>query len=427
MAGGSPGYLSTILSRWFGRKATDFTSLVDATMTSTAGVAVSETTALRMTAIWACVRVISEDVASLPLFVYERLDRGKRKALDHPLHSLLHNQPNPEMTALQFRESLTAHALTWGNAYVYKVPDSRGVVRELWPLLPDRTWARRDLQTRELYYETEVPNSDQRFQLRAEQVMHLAGLGFDGLCGYSPIRIHRQAIGLGMAAEEFGARFFGQGTNMGGFISHPGALSEQAFKRLKDDPVFGLKRHEGLSKSHLWAILEEGMKPEKLGIPPDEAQFIETRKFSIAEIARIFRVPPHKIQDLERATFSNIEEQAIDYVVSTLRPWLVRWEQAIWMKLLSTDHQRRFFAEHVVDGLLRGNIQTRYAAYATGRQWGWLSANDIRELENQNPVKDGDRYLEPTNMHVPGELPLPAPSPVTPAPANGQGKVPVPV
>lgn len=429
MAASSGGYLRTILARWFGRKATDFTDLVDTTLQSTAGVSVSETTAYRLTAVWACVRVISEDVASLPIFVYERLDRGKRKALTHPLYDLLHNQPNPEMTALQFREALTAHALTWGNGYAYKVVDSRGVVRELWPLLPDRTWPRRDPQTRELFYETEAPTSDQRFRLRADQVMHLAGLGFDGLVGYSPIALHRQTIGLGLAAEEFGARFFSQGTNMGGFISHPGSLSQQAYDRLMKDPNLGLPSYQGIGRAHLWRILEEGMKPERMGIPPDEAQFIETRKFTIAEIARIFRVPPHKIQDLERATFSNIEEQAIDYVVSTLRPWLVRWEQAIRMKLLSADHQRTHFVEHVVDGLLRGNTQTRYAAYSTGRQWGWLSANDIRELENLNPIEDGDRYLEPANMRTPEQADASMDAQLqqlrqpTQPPQNGQGDV----
>lgn len=394
-----------LLTRFFERKSTDFTDLIDLTAQTTAGVNVSESNALKMTAVWACVRVISEDVASLPLFVYERLERGKKKALNHPLHDLLHNQPNPEMTALQLRETLTAHALTWGNGYVYKVDDSRGVVRELWPLLPDRTFTRRDPSTREIYYETEAPDSDQRFRLRADQVMHLAGLGFNGIYGYSPIALHRQAIGLGLAAEEFGARFFGQGTNLGGFITHPGPLSAQARERLQKDPVFGLPRYQGLSRTHLWAILEEGMKPEKIGIPPDEAQFIETRKFSVTEIARIFRVPPHKIQDLERATFSNIEEQSIDYVVSTLRPWLVRWEQAIQMKLMSADHKRKFFAEHLVDGLLRGNSAARHASYMSGRQWGYYSADDIREFENLNPLPDGqgDIYLQPANMSPAGE------------------------
>ena len=392
-----------VLRRLFERKVTDFTDLIDQTELTNAGVRVSEATALRMTAVWACIRVIAEDVASLPLFVYERLDRGKRKATKHPLQSLLHDQPNPDMTALQFRETQTAHVLSWGNAYTYVVRDSRQVPRELWPLSPAQTTVERDSRTRRLLYRSQSPWRDEQLTLRDDQVMHLAGLSFNGIYGYSPIGLHRQAISLGLAAEEFGARFFGQGTNMGGFLEFP-TLSDQQYDKLRKQLE---ESYGGLSKAHKWLILSGGGKASRLSIPPDEAQFIETRKFSVTEIARIFRVPPHKIQDLERATFSNIEEQAIDYVVSTLRPWLVRWEQAIWTKLIAKEDRTQFFVEHVVDGLLRGNVETRYAAYATARQWGWASVNDIRALENQNPIEDGDRYLEPANMHVPGE-PIPA-------------------
>jgi HK97 family phage portal protein len=397
-----------LLVRAFERKAiTDFTDKLLSLLQTTAGVVVDETTALRATAVWACVRVISEDVATLPLFMYERLDRGKRRAPEHPLQPLLHDQPNPEMTALQFRETLTAHLLTWGNAYAYIVRDGKGVPRELWPLLPDRTRLQRDPRTRALFYEihdTPDVKADPRWVAFSENVLHIAGLGFDGLKGYSPIAMFRQAIGLGMAAEEFGARFFGQGTHMGVTFEHPGPgpLSETAYTRLKTELT---EKYGGLGRSHLVMILEEGMKANKLGIPPDEAQFVETRKLQVTEIARIFRVPPHKIMDLERATFSNIEEQGLDYTVSTLRPWLARWEQAIRVKLLTSEERRRFFAEHVVEGLLRGNTQGRYSAYATGRQWGWLSINDIRELENLNPIDGGDAYLEPLNMKPAGSAP----------------------
>lgn len=407
-----------LLARLRERKAVDFTDLATALAKTTAGVHVSEGTALRLGAVWACVRVISEDVASLPLFVYERLERGRRRALEHPLNRLLHDQPNPEMTALQLRETLTAHALTWGNGYAYIVHAPNGRHLELWPLLPDRTRALRDPRTRELFYETEDPISDTKWRLDPKFVLHLAGLGWDGRSGYSPIQLHRQAIGLGMAAEEFGARFFGQGTNLGGFISHPGTLSEQAYKRLKSDPVLGMASYQGIERTHLWAIIEEGMKIEKIGIPPDEAQFIETRKFGVEEIARIYRVPPHKIQHLDRATFSNIEHQGIDYVNSTLRPWLVRWEQAIRLKLIPEDQRARVYAEHLVDGMLRGDILSRYSAYQIGRQGGWLSTNDIRERENLNPVDGGDDdYLRPLNMQVAGEPP--------PEPPNGQRTTPL--
>lgn len=399
------------LRRAFERKVTDFTELIDLTAATATGISISESSSLRLGAVWACVRVISEDVASLPLFVYERLDRGKRRAMEHPLHELLHDQPNPEMTALQFRETLTAHVLTWGNGYAFISTDTRGIPRALWPLLPDRTTIKRDPRSRRLFYETEAHDSDERITLEPDQVLHLAGLGLNGLYGYSPIGLHRQAIALGLAAEEFGARFFGQGGHFGGFIEVPGTLGDQPFARLKRELN---ETYAGLREAHRWRILEGGGKATHLTVPPDEAQYIESRKFSVTEIARIFRVPPHKIGDLERATFSNIEESSIDYVVSTLRPWLVRWEQAIRKSLLSREDRQRFFAEHLVDGLLRGNLQQRYAAYATARQWGWMNADDILELENRNPLPDGQgqRYLEPANMRTPEEaadaaLPVP--------------------
>lgn len=404
-------------SHLFERKVTDFTELIDATLATTAGVRVSEATALKFGAVWACVRLIAEDIASLPLFVFERLDRGKRRAPEHPLYELLHDMPNPDMTAMQWREAQAAHILLWGNSYTYVVRDTRGVIRELWPLAPDQTTVERDARSRQLFYRTQSPWSDERLTLRHDQVMHVAGLGTNGIYGYSPIAHHRQAIGLGLAAEEFGARFFGQGTNTGGVMEFQGTLSEQVYEKLKKRIA---EQYQGLGKSHQWMILDNGAKANRLTIPPDEAQFIETRKFSVTEIARIFRVPPHKIGDLERATFSNIEEQAIDYVVSTLRPWLVRYEQAMWKSLVPREERRQIFVEHAVDGLLRGNTSQRYAAYAQGRQWGWLSANDILELENRNPIDGGDRYLEPANMRTPEEAEAAAAvEPVEPSP-NGQ-------
>lgn len=379
-----------ILTQALERKAVDFTDYLVDLSRSVAGVVVTEDTALRATAVYACIRVISEDVATIPLLMYERQEpRGKRRAPEHPLYEVLHNQANPEMTALQLRETLTAHAVGWGNGYAYIVRDNRGNARELWPLLPDRTRPVRDPATQQLYYEVrETPELKKASSWKAQSrdVLHIVGLGFDGLMGYSPIRLHAQSIGLMLAAEEFGARFFGQGLHLGGFFEHPNTLSDPAYDRLKTQVN---EQKAGLRQSHSWMILEEGMKYQQLAIPPDEAQFVESRKLQVSEIARIFRVPPHKIGDLERATFSNIEHQAIDYVVSTLRPWLVRWEQAIWQKLLTPADRRRFFAEHLVEGLLRGDTQSRYAAYQIGRQGEWLSPDDIREFENMNPRPDG--------------------------------------
>lgn len=362
---------------------------------SNTGLSVTETTALSVVAVYACVRILSETVASLPLFLYKRLDRGKQRAGDHPLYPLLHDVPNPEMNSFTFRETLMAHLVTWGNAYAEIEWDSYTKVKALWPLRPDRmqVWREND----QIVYKYYLPNSAGMVTLPAYRVWHIPGLGFDGLVGYPPITLAREAIGLSLATEEFGARFFGSGAAPGGVLEHPGKLSKDAQDNLRKS---WNEMHSGLSNQHRLAILEEGMKWNKIGIPPDDAQFLETRKFQKNEIASFFHIPPHMIGDLERATFSNIEEQALEFVVYTMRPWLVRWEQSINQKLLNPDERADYFAEFLVDGLLRGNIQARYQAYATGRQWGWLSANDIRELENQNPLpgEEGDIYLNPMNM-----------------------------
>lgn len=358
------------------------------------GVQVNEETALRSSAVFAAVRVLSESVASLPLIVYRRLGRGKERASDHPLYTILHDRANEEMTAFTFREVMMQHLLLWGNAYAEIEYDNAGRVRGLWPLRPDKTWPEREERTKKLVYRVILPDG-QGVTLPAERVLHIPAFAADGIVGRSPIRLAREAIGLALAAEEFGARFFGQGATLGGVLEHPGQLSEEALKRLRESFE---NMHQGLSRAHRIAILEEGMSYKQIGIPPEDAQFLETRKFQVTEIARIFRVPPHMIGDLERATFSNIEHQSIEFVVHSLRPWLVRWEQAINWKLFTPSERQQFFAEFLVDGLLRGDIRSRYEAYAIGRQWGWLSANDVRELENLNPVEGGDVYLSPMNM-----------------------------
>lgn len=355
----------------------------------------NEQSALRVTAYLAAVKIISETVASLPLIVYRRIQpRGKERAPDHPLYTVLHDQANSEMTAYQFRETLQGHILNWGNGYAEIERDGAGRVIGLWPLLPDRTWPERDQETQRLQYRTILPDG-QQILLPSERVLHIPGFGFDGLVGYNPVKLAREAIGMALAAEQFGADFFGNGAKPSGIVEYPGRLSDEAYKRYKEEVQ---EAHGGLGKQHRLMVLEEGLKYHQVTIPPEEAQFLETRKFQVAEIARIFRVPPHMLGDLERATFSNIEHQSIEFVVHTIRPWLVRWEQAIRMKLLTPAERREFFAEFLVDGLLRGDIESRYNAYAVGRQNGWLSANDIREMENMNPVPGGDVYMVNGNM-----------------------------
>ena len=369
--------------------------LMSAIMPTAAGVAVNEDNALSIAPVYECVRVLSESVASLPLRVYKRRpDRGRDVARDHALYSVLHDSPNPEMTAFQFRETLQGHLLTWGNAYANIVTDGGGRVRQLWPIPPNRVTPKRtDAGT--LYYEVRVPRSGQPVAVKAADMMHLRGLSPDGVTGYSPVALLREELGLAAATRDFGARFFSNGARPGGVLEHPGQLSGEAADRLRGSWE---RMHQGLNNAHRIAILEEGLTYKQIGIAPDDAQFLQTRKFSKAEIAAIYRVPPHMIGDLERATFSNIEHQSIEFVMHSLRPWLVRWEQAIWLSLLVPSERKSYYAEHVIDALLRGDTKSRYEAYAVARQNGWYSANNIREKENENPIPDGDIYLVPLNM-----------------------------
>ena len=357
-----------------------------------AGIAVSEESALRATAVFSAIRIIAESIASLPFGMYERIERGRRSAPSHPLHRLLHDEMNPEMSAMTGREVMAAHLAGWGGAYLEKQFDGAGRIIALWPLLPDRTKAVRVNQVK--WIQTRLPSGSQAL-LPAERVLHVPGLGFDGLNGYSPIGLARQAIGLALATERFGARHFGNGAKMSGVLRHPKILNEKGQANLRDSFE---RLYTGLSNSHRVAILEEGMEWQQIGIAPEESQFLETRKFQVTEIARIFRVPPHMLADLDRATFSNIEHLSIEFVVHTLRPWLVRIEQAINMQLLTRDERDRFFARHTVDGLLRGDIKTRFEAYGQALMNGWYSPNDIREFEDKNPIEGGDRYFVQQNM-----------------------------
>ena len=360
------------------------------------GVTVSPDSSLQFIAVFACVRILAETIASLPLILYRRLpDGGKERAVDHPLYPLLHDLPNDEMTSYAWRETLMGHVTTWGNCYSQIVFDQGGRVASLWPLRPDQMRVERSAQTGKLVYFYRKSNAAPEQPVPAENILHIPGLGFDGITGYSPIQQARQAVGLGLAAEEFGARFFGNDARPGVVLQHPGKLGAEAHERLRKSWE---TRHGGLEKSHRVAILEEGLTVKEIGIPPEDAQFLETRKFQVTEIARLYRIPPHLLADLDRATFSNIEQQSLEFVIHTIRPWTVRWEQSLTHKLLTPDERGQYFIEYLIDGLLRGDITARYAAYAQGRQNGWLSANDIRERENMNPVEGGDVYLIPLNM-----------------------------
>ena len=369
---------------------------------TTSGKTVTERSAMQMTAVYSCVRILAEAVAALPLHLYRYTDNGgKEKALDHPLYLLLHDEPNPEMSSFVFRETLMTHLLLWGNAYAQVIRNGKNEVVALYPLMPNKMSVDRDENGR-LYYayyrgqDEAIRNKEFAVTLQPSDVLHIPGLGFDGLVGYSPIAMAKNAIGLAIATEEYGAKFFANGAAPGGVLEHPGTIKDPTKVREAWMSQFG-----GSANSGKVAVLEEGMKYTPISISPEQAQFLETRKFQINEIARIFRVPPHMVGDLEKSSFSNIEQQSLEFVKYTLDPWVIRWEQSIQRSLLNSEEKKKYFAKFNVEGLLRGDYQSRMNGYAIGRQNGWMSANDIRELENLDriPAEDGgDLYLINGNM-----------------------------
>ena len=347
---------------------------------SSSGKSVNEKTALQTTAVYACVRILAETIASLPLHTYRYSPGGKEKALYHPLYYLLHSEPNPEMTSFVFRETLMGHLLLWGNAYAQIIRDGRGRVLGLYPLLPSKMLVNRTDQGI-LYYQYE--KDDRTHFLPDTEVLHIPGLGFDGLVGYSPIAMAKNAIGMAIATEEYGAKFFANGASPGGVLEHPGVVKDPGKIRESWNAVY-----QGSGNAHRVAVLEEGMKFQPIGIPPEQAQFLETRKFQIEEICRIFRVPPHLVASLDRATFSNIEHQSISFVDNTIVPWVSRFEQSMQRALFSEAEKRTFFVKFNLNGRLRGDAAARAAFYQTMRQNGIMSANDIRELEEMNLIPD---------------------------------------
>ncbi len=364
---------------------------------STSGKNVNEFTAMQTTAVYACVRILSETLAALPLQLYRYTAGGKERVYDHPLYHILHDEPNPEMTSFIFRETLMSHLLIWGNAYAQIIRDRLGRVQGLYPLRPDKMTVCRDESGQIYYIYTKTTDENPAIKpygqvpLRKDEVLHIPGLGFDGLVGYSPIAMARNAVGMTMACEEYGASFFANGASPSGVLEHPGVLKDPAKVRDSWNAVY-----QGSANAHKVAVLEEGMKYQQIGIPPEEAQFLETRKFQLNEIARLYRIPPHMIGDLEKSSFNNIEQQSMEFVKYTLDPWVIRWEQAMQKALFLPEEKKQYFLKFNVNGLMRGDYESRMTGYSIGRQNGWLSANDIREMEDMNPVPDeegGNLYL----------------------------------
>jgi len=364
------------------------------------GEAVSPERALALSAYFACVRLISEDIGKLPMSLYRRVPKGKAPADDHPVAKLMRVTPNDEMTAMSFRETMTHYALGWGNAVAEIQRNGRGVPIALHPIHPSRVRMRR-LDDLSLVYDigSDVILGGTQFdtvRLRPEDVLHIHGLGSNGLFGYSIARLAAESIGIGLAAQTFGATFFGNGASVGGVLEHPGKLDDAARKNLRDS---WQAMHGGPANAGKTAILEEGLKFSRTSIPPDDAQFLETRQFEVEEICRWFRVPPHKAQQLLRATFTNIEQQNQEYVVDCLTSWSTRWEQEGARKLLAPNEIDRLYFKFDFRELLRGDHNARANFYRTQVNIGAMTPNEVRAAEDMNPGgPELDDFFMQSNM-----------------------------
>jgi len=385
---------------------------------TSAGVRVTSTTAMQMVAVYSCIDILSRTVGSLPLYLYRRLaGGGKDLVRKHPLFSLMRRQPNPEMTAMRYRSTLQGHLASWGNCYSYIDWAGNGYPKALWPIRPDRVRVERiSGKLKYSYY----PGSDdmkftESFVIPNESMLHIPGFGFDGVIGYSPISLAREAIGLGMATEEFGARYFGTGTHPSMIIEHPDKLKDSKVFREAISEVYG-----GLGKSHRIMVIEDGMTAKPISINPQDSQFLETRKFQISEICRLFHVPPHMLADVEKSTSwgTGIEEQNIGFITHTMRPWFVLWEEELGKILLLEREKDDYFFEFDLMALLRGDSAKRWTAYIMGKRNGILNADEIRNWENLNPIPGGlgQEYIIEKNMQGLSDLGADIVPPVGPTP-----------
>ena len=361
--------------------------------TSKTGVQVSEDNALTFSAVYAAVRIISETIASIPLNVYQADGETRVKAVGHPVQDLLAKAPNSVSSTFTFREAMASNLVLHGNAYAKIEMNAAGRPTALIPLNPMKVEVK-------VVDGEKVYVFDEKHTYLDYEILHFVGLSFNGLTGKSPLSMAREAVAIGLAAQEYGARFYSNGANAGGVITAPGRLNTEVVKRLRES---WNRAQSGLGASHSTAILEEGMKYEKIGLDPEAAQFLQSRKFQVNEIARIFRIPPSYLADLENSsTRANTEQQAIQFVRDCITPYVRRMEVELNRKLFRED-EPNLYAYFTMEGLMRGDQKARYEAYAVARNWGWLSVNDIRDLENLNPVEGGDIYLQPLNMQRAGE------------------------
>jgi len=373
-------------------------------MPSYAGKIVTPETSIQVPAIWCCMKILAETESGLPLRLHLRdADGSSSVSVDHPLDSILHDSPNPEMSAMDFRMSQTAQLALWGNCYSRIARNTRGDVIALWPLQSRLMSVERDSRG-ELVYRYSGSNDS----YAASDILHVRTLSFDGIRGISPITQLSNPVGLAMALEEFAGRFFSNGAIPAVVLEHPNRIGPDANRNIRDSwkKIFGGTQH-----AHEVAVLEEGMKLNVVGADPQKSQSNESRRFQIAEVGRMYRMPLHMLADLDRATNNNIEQQSLEFVIYTLMPWLELWEQAINRSLLTPVERKKYFAEHNVAGLLRGDLESRYKAYAIARNWGWLNVNRICRLENLPPIGPaGDVFLQPLNMVPAGTPPDLTPS-----------------
>ena len=364
-------------------------SLVQSTST---GIAVTPDSALRASAVFACVKVISETIAQLPLILYRRrTDGGKDRVTDHPLYRIAGTKPNSFMDSFHLRQMMTAHTALRGNAVAYLNRVGAGRVAEIIPIHPDLVTIQMDSQKMERVYTIAMADGTKR-TLAQSEVFHLMGLTLNGWSGVSPITYARESIGLSQATEKFGGKLFSNGAKMSGILTYPGRFKD-AETSLKVGKAFD--ENANGENSHNTVVLEEGMKWQQVSMSSEDSQFLETRAFQIPEIARFFRMPLHKIGDLSKATFSNIEQQSLEFLTDCMGPWLVCFESALNTQLLTVSEQETYFFEFLVDGLLRSDIKTRYDAYSIGIQNTFLSPNEARAKENMNARLGGDEYSNP--------------------------------
>jgi len=385
---------------------------------SVSGENVTESTAMTYAAVWNAVALIAGSIGALPLHLMQRKEKSKKIADNQRLYWVMHDQANDYMTAMAFRETMMSHVLLWGNGYAEIVRNGMGEIIQLWPITPNRV--RVIMRDGQMIYIVRVDGKD--VAIPRGNILHVPGLGFDGFQGYSVVAMARRSLGLGMALETFGSLYFSNGTHPGTIISHPGKLSDAAHNNLQESLT---QAYSGLGKSHRLLLIEEGMTVQKFGVPPDDAQFLESRQFQIPEVARWFNLPPHKLKDLTRSSFSNIESEQISFVTDSILPWLVRLEQNYNMQLLTKDDKNlrghgRLYFKHVVEGLLRGDSASRADFYTKMFNVGAMSPNEIREKEDMDPYPGGDIRVVPLNMTTPQNA-LKPPAPAVP-PNKGNGK-----